>query len=282
MLRKTLIGINLFLLFACGHYLIRMADPRNRSESQPIQKSEPGQIPAIAASPVKNNDQSATSLQRDANKRTEDATKKQADAIQRERNRRARREAGRARLREQIDLQFGRLYRELKLSTGQIDEIGELLVDRQWKVDDAFRAAKFSGINIGDPANWPNIINGAVPETENKIKTIFQPTHYAIYADYQATMKLRSALMPLENNLKALGHALSDEQYEKIITLVAELSPPDSLTTPIPESVSDSAARFLTSEQLHQLHLLQNQLNAYHEKFTQTKEALQRRVQTSE
>ena len=109
---------------------------------------------------------------------------------------------------------YGSLFKKLGLPPEQLDELRELLVDKQM--------AGMHMMGPGDQQTKAAAFQDAQKETEQAVQELLNEEQYEIYEDYQATVGERMALSLFNQQLNEKAMPLDEAQEEELITLMVE------------------------------------------------------------
>jgi hypothetical protein len=130
----------------------------------------------------------------------------------------------------QLDSQYATLFRSLgkdfNLSSDQIDQFKNLLVQKQQAAMDAVQAAGGPASDSnGDSAALRKAVKEAQAIVEDQIKSRLGSAAYAQYRQYERTLPERNVIAELQQSLSYTQAPLTDEQSDQLIPILASTRP---------------------------------------------------------
>jgi hypothetical protein len=190
-----------------------------------------------------------------------------------------------------LDGQYGALFKALNLSPEKVEQLKNLLIQKQQAPLDALQAARDQGLT-SDPQAVREAIAAAQASAEEQIKGALGESGYAQYQQFNQTAPERTAVTQVQQALSYTPTPLSDEQSQQLLqTLVQNQGAPGSAaasgpegsqvvvragaagavafgagpgaqTAPISDEVISQAATYLAPDQVQALKQLQAQQQA--------------------
>lgn len=131
-----------------------------------------------------------------------------------------------------LDQRYAALFRELAqngTSAQQIDQLKNLLVQRQEAMMDAMQAARQNGINPRtDSADFQQAVNDATSSVDSQIQSALGSAAYAQYQQYQQTLPEQATVSQLQQSLSYSGSPLSDAQAQQLVQLLQQSQGPSA------------------------------------------------------
>ncbi len=125
-----------------------------------------------------------------------------------------------------LDGRYADLFRRLKLSPAQVDQLKDLLVERQSVATDVMSAAREQGLDGRDSRDQ---LRKLMQETEAgvnaEIESLLGAEGYAAYQTYEQTQSQRNVVSQLETRLSYSSAPLTDSQSEQLVRILASTSP---------------------------------------------------------
>lgn len=177
----------------------------------------------------------------------------------------------------QLDSRYADLFRALiqqyHLSAEQLDQLKNLLVQRQQSVMDAMEAMRDQGIDPrSDPATFNQALNDAQNSVDQQIQADLGDSAYSAYQQYQQTLPERGVVTQLQQALSYSSSPLTADQANQLISLLAQNAPAQpgvnvlmgpggvnvgSPATPISDQAITQAQSFLSAAQVQALQQIQ-------------------------
>ncbi|MGH7996263.1 MAG: hypothetical protein ACREFX_07920 [Opitutaceae bacterium] len=128
-----------------------------------------------------------------------------------------------------LDQRYALLFRLLSengVSTQQIDQLKNLLVQRQQAAMDAVQAARQNGINPRtDPSEFQQAIADATSEMDTQIKAALGDSAYAQYQQYQQTLPEQTVVNRLQQTLSYTSTPLTDAEAQQLVQVLQQNAP---------------------------------------------------------
>jgi hypothetical protein len=119
-----------------------------------------------------------------------------------------------------LDGQYGALFKALNLSPEKVEQLKNLLIQKQQAPVDALQAARDQGLNSDLHAVHEAIV-AAQASAEDQIKGALGASGYAQYQQFNQTAPERSAVTQMQQALSYTATPLTDEQSQQLLqTLV--------------------------------------------------------------
>jgi RNA polymerase sigma factor (sigma-70 family) len=155
--------------------------------------------------------------------------------------------------RSALDLQFGALFRILRLTPEQEGQFKNVLMEKFHVVADITATAQAQGLTMSDPAIRA-AFKDATDKAEESLKTLLGPDRYAQLREFGVTSEIREVVRNVAGDLASTAAPLDAQKTEQLIQIIAANSSQGSAgykvdTTQWP-AVLDAAATFLSPEQL--------------------------------
>lgn len=169
-----------------------------------------------------------------------------------------------------IQMVYGDLFKDLKLSPAQSDRFTQILSDQQARAMDMVRDA------AGDPAALAAARNSVKADTDAALQDLLGAGQFQKYEDYQKTLMERMQVNGLDRQLGAAGAPLGGDQKAQLLAMMIDeksaVPPPagpdgSNLEPSSPaqiqwqadydQRVHDRASQILTPGQLKQFEQLQ-------------------------
>ena len=121
-----------------------------------------------------------------------------------------------------LDSRYSDLFRNLSLSSDQLERFKELLVEKRTAVSDVRSAARETGVNArNDPATIAKLVAGAQAEIDQDIRETLGESGYAKYKNYEQTQSQRNMVNQLERRLSYSSTPLSSQQTDQMVAILA-------------------------------------------------------------
>jgi hypothetical protein len=121
----------------------------------------------------------------------------------------------------QLDARYAALFKSLNLTPTQVDQLKNLLVQRQQSAGDAMQAATAAGINPRtDPTAYQQAVADAQADVDKQIQAALGDSAYSQYQQYQQTMPQRTTATQLQTALSYGTTPLTDAQSQQLINLM--------------------------------------------------------------
>lgn len=130
------------------------------------------------------------------------------------------------RQRAALDSRYAALFKQLGLSPDRLDQLKNLMVERQQVGSDVFAAAAKQGLDpMNDRAELARLTAEGQAKVDSDIKSLLGDSDYSTYQDYQATLPQRSVVNQLQQSLSYTSTPLSDAQAEQLVQILAQNQP---------------------------------------------------------
>jgi len=168
--------------------------------------------------------------------------------------------------RKSLDAGYASLFRRLRLPSGKLERLKDLLADRECDATRARDFARSQGVTIAREEEF-SIRQFAAEGKDSHIRDLLGGLDYQRFTAYDRTIDVRTALSSLDKELKALGEPLSDAQMDALVGLIDGRSSGKGWRTQqdgveITEEVIQSANACLSPLQVCRLKAAQAQLMA--------------------
>ena len=125
-----------------------------------------------------------------------------------------------------LEATYGALFKNLNLSSEQVDKVTGLLAERQSTMQDVFAAARDQGINPRtDPAAFQKLVAAAQAPINDGLKTALGDAGYSQLQNYDQTMPERNVVNQLQQRLAASDTPLTSAQSEQLVQILAANAP---------------------------------------------------------
>ena len=125
--------------------------------------------------------------------------------------------------REQVETRYAGLFKTLNLPAAQLNQLKELLLERQGAAVDVAAAAVGQGLKPNQD-ELRQLVGSAQAETDRKLEAALGPAGYAQFQAYENAQLFRGATTNLQQGLTRVSAPLSDEQAEQFTTGIATLA----------------------------------------------------------
>lgn len=123
----------------------------------------------------------------------------------------------------QVNQRYGALFRELHLSPAQIDQLRNLLVDREMAGADVMMTAAQQGLNpMQDQDEIRQMIQSAQADEDAKIKSELGDSDYADYQSYQHSLGQRAVVNQLQQALSYGDTPLTPSQSSQLVQILQQ------------------------------------------------------------
>jgi hypothetical protein len=184
-----------------------------------------------------------------------------------------------------LDNRYAALFKALNLPAAQLDQLKDLLVQKQQAQQDARQAAMQQGLNPRtDPQAYQEAIAAAQGTVDDQIKTALGDSGFAQYQQYQQTLPERGTVSQIQQTLSYSSTPLTDDQANQLVQILAQTAPAatngggggrggfgggggpfgggQGATTPITNQTITAAQTILSGSQLQALQQIQQQQQA--------------------
>lgn len=184
-----------------------------------------------------------------------------------------------------LDGRYAALFRKLNLNPQQLEQLKNLLVEKQTAPMDVMAAAREQGIDpFQNGAEFRQLIQNAQDDIDNNIRANLGENVYNQYKDYENTFGQRSLVTQLQDRLSYSNTPLSSQQAEQLIGILAASSPSTASRnavflggpggmggavrffgangTPVTDDAIASASTILTADQISALREIQSEQQA--------------------
>ena len=134
----------------------------------------------------------------------------------------AMREVMREQQKAMINMMYGGLFKDLKLSPDEKDKLKGLLTDAQMKNVEAAQGLFGGEAKDGSAEDATKQIAAAKKQTEADVKVLLGDERYAQYEDYQKNISERMQLDQFKTQLTGENMALRDEQSAQLLQIMKE------------------------------------------------------------
>jgi hypothetical protein len=129
-------------------------------------------------------------------------------------------------IRGSLDARYAALFKSLNLTSDQVAQLKDLLVNKQQAATDAFSAARDQGINPRtDPQDFQAAIQAAQSSVNDQIKSALGDAGYAQYQQYEQTTPQRNVVSQLQQSLSYGSAPLTDDQASQLVQILAQTAP---------------------------------------------------------
>jgi hypothetical protein len=130
-----------------------------------------------------------------------------------------------------LDARYAALFKSLVqdygLNAQQIDQLKNLLVQKQQAAIAALQAARDQGLNPRtDPADFQQVVSDAQAGVDSQIQAALGTNVYSAYTQYEQTLPQRSLVNQLQQSLSYTSTPLSDDQASQLLQAVEAASAP--------------------------------------------------------
>ena len=133
------------------------------------------------------------------------------------------------RQRAALDSRYAALFKQLGLSPEKLDQLKNLMVERQQVGSDVFAAAAKQGIDpMQDRAELARLTSEGQAKVDADIKSLLGDGDYSTYQNYQATLPQRALVNQLQQSLSYTSAPLTDTQAEQLVQILAQNQPAHS------------------------------------------------------
>jgi hypothetical protein len=123
----------------------------------------------------------------------------------------------------QLDFRYAALFKELNLSAAQVDQLKNLLVQKQQAQSDALQAARDQGMNFrNDPQALRQAVSDAQASIDDQIKSTLGDAGFAQYQQYDQTGLERNVVNRLQQSLSYTAAPLTDDQSRQLVQILAQ------------------------------------------------------------
>lgn len=161
------------------------------------------------------------------------------------------REMVRSQQKAAINMMYGGLFKEMKLSSEEKEKLMGILTETQMKsVENA--KGLFGGTKEGElPEESTKLLTDAKKQSDAEIKALLGDERYAQFTDYQKNMGERMQIDQLKTRLEGENLALQDEQSAQLLQAMKEekATVPPPIPSDANQSPSDMKA-LMTSENI--------------------------------
>jgi hypothetical protein len=172
--------------------------------------------------------------------------------------------AQRARSQAMLDNRYADLFRRLNLPPAQLEQLKNLLVDRDTVMNDVMAAATAAGLNPRENGGeMRQLFRQAQEDIDQGIAQLLGTDGFGQYQNYQQTLPQRFAVNQLEQRLSYSTTPLTPAQSEQLVNLLARNARPEGNIVPptgpgaivrggvrVDEQVLSQAAAILSPQQL--------------------------------
>jgi len=130
-----------------------------------------------------------------------------------------------------LDGQYGALFKALNLSPEKVEQLKNLLIQKQQAPLDALQAARDQGLN-SDPQAVREAIAAAQASAEEQIKGALGENGYAQYQQFNQTEPERTAVTQVQQALSYTASPLTDAQSQQLLQTLVQAQAPAGGTSP--------------------------------------------------
>lgn len=125
----------------------------------------------------------------------------------------------------QLNSRYAALFKSLHLSTDQLAQFKNLLVEKQMVNTDVMIAATQQGINpMENPQEFRQLMQSTQADIDSKIKSTLGDDDYAQFQNYQQTQGQRNVVNQLEQSLSYTDTPLTSSQSEQMLQILGQTS----------------------------------------------------------
>ena len=165
-------------------------------------------------------------------------------------------------IRASFDSTHGPLFKSLHLSAAQVDQLKDLMVQRQQARQDATLAAAQQGMTMrNDPQGLQQAVTAAQDSVDEQIKTELGEAGFAQYQQFEQTLPQRNMANRVQMSLSYTATPLSDDQASQLTQLLVQNAQGASPNLVTDQAIA-AAQAILSPPQLQALQQLQRQQQA--------------------
>ncbi len=125
-----------------------------------------------------------------------------------------------------LDNRYAALFKSLNLPAAQLDQLKDLLVQKQQAQQDARQAAMQQGLNPRtDPQAYQQAIAAAQGPVDDQIKASLGDAGFSQYQQYQETLPERGTVSQVQQTLSYSSTPLTDDQANQLVQILAQTAP---------------------------------------------------------
>jgi len=124
-----------------------------------------------------------------------------------------------------LDAPYGKMYRELGLDAGTLQQLRSLLAEKELTLAEGFRLAEEAKTPLSADSLAALRADGDTP-----IRELLGEEAYANYKYYESTLPARNHVNELEARLSYKSEPLTSSQYNALVKALSELSDPNIKT----------------------------------------------------
>lgn len=127
----------------------------------------------------------------------------------------------------QLNGRYAALFKSLHLSTDQLAQFKNLLVEKQMVNTDVMIAATQQGINpMQNPKEFRDMMQATQSDIDTKIKSTLGDDGYAQFQNYQQTQGQRNVVTQLEQSLSYTETPLTSAQSDQMLQILSSQTSP--------------------------------------------------------
>jgi hypothetical protein len=126
----------------------------------------------------------------------------------------------------QLDSRYGALFKKLGLPAPQIDQLKNLLVEKQVAVMDVYSAARAQGLTgPGSREQIQALAQQTTGEIDSSIRSLLGDEGYRQFQQYEKTAPQRAVVDQLATRLSYTASPLTSQQSEQLVQILANATP---------------------------------------------------------
>ncbi len=130
-------------------------------------------------------------------------------------------------MKSSLDMRYGSLFRQLRLSPGELDKLKDLLVERQLSTLDVLRAAQTQGLNPATNSEELSVLAGSIQsEIDEGIRTLLGSEAFSRYEDFNENSGAYGLLDQIERRLGYTNAPLQVTQTDALMRIIQETAKP--------------------------------------------------------
>lgn len=131
-----------------------------------------------------------------------------------------------------LDGQYGAFFKSLNLSSEQVEQFKNLIIEKQMVGFDSMMVARQNGIEpVSDPQAFFRVVGESQQAVDAQIATLLGPEGFSRFQQYQETIPARNTTNLLEQALSYTTTPLTTDQTNRLIQVLTQNG-----TTPFPAS----------------------------------------------
>jgi hypothetical protein len=119
-----------------------------------------------------------------------------------------------------LDGRYAGLFKALRLSPDQLEQLKRLLVDKQNAMMDVMSAARRQGFRPGSHSDIATLVRNEQETIDGAIRDMLGTTAYEEYQEYERTAAQRAVVDQLANRLSYSDAPLTPDQAEALVDLL--------------------------------------------------------------